>query len=918
MGTTIYDSSTLIRCPNCSSEVDDGAAACAWCGQAISSLSQLPTGLASPSVAAKARRRPVSSVVGRLASSDAIGASGFTPGTVLAERYRIIGLIGRGGMGEVYRADDLKLGQPVALKFLPKHLSADKGRLERFFAEVRNARQVAHPNVCRVYDIAEIDGEHFLSMEYVDGEDLASLLKRIGRLPPDKALDLARQLCAGLAAAHDRGILHRDLKPANVMLDGRGRARIMDFGLAVAGGEGAAEGETSGTPAYMAPEQFAGKGASVRSDLYALGLVLYELSTGRRAFDAVTIAGYRKKHAEETPTRPSVVLPDFDSAVERVILRCIEKDPTQRPSSATQVAAALPGGDPLAAALAAGETPSPEMVAAAGQRGGIEPSRARWLLLGLAATLALSIVWTPRANVASFVGLEKSPEVLRENAREILRSVGVGRPADSADTFLTDFDFLRWTAAHGGFRGDLSRDALSFAYRQSPLPLAPFDANNGPFPMPRVTELDPPPVQAGMAEVLTDPRGRLQRLAIVPPQREKESGPIPETDWAALFRQAGLDMNRFAPVEPRWTPRGYTSVRAAWEGPHPEHPGVTMRVEAASYRGRPVSFQWIGPWTRPDRDPEGSSGTEAGGLVFQGILVFLVIGSAVVARRNVRAGRGDRRGAARIGTAVIVLQGAMWVLGAHHVAASDEVWIFINGLCNAVGLGASFWMLYLALEPFARRRWPEMLISWSRALSGKWRDPLVGRDLLLGATVGIASGLIMGPARVLLPLRLGLPGPQPHPFQDMPPSNPGMVVSALLSTLLLSAFWVLGIVFLLVLTRAVVRREWIAGLLVTLLYGAIYLGSSGGAFTLSLAVLSVGILVFMTVRFGVLPAIMVETCRRIFGYRILSSDPSNWTFYVGMVAVAAVLAVAFWATKAALAGRPLFGGLALEERAATD
>ena len=358
----------MIRCPNCSAEVEDGAAACASCGQPLSSVSQLPTGLASPSVASAARRKPVPSVIGRLASSDTLEGEGFTPGTVIAERYRVIGLIGRGGMGEVYRADDLKLGQPVALKFLPRSLANDRGRLDRFFTEVRMARQVSHPNVCRVYDIAEVDGQHFLSMEYVDGEDLASLLKRIGRLPPDKALDVARQLCAGLAAAHDRGVLHRDLKPANVMLDGRGRARITDFGLAAVAGEAPSDDDLAGTPAYMAPEQFAGKGASVRSDLYALGLLLYELYTGKRAVDAVTIAGYRKKHAEDAPTAPSSVVKDMDPAVERVILRCIEKDPAQRPASATQVAAALPGGDPLAAALAAGETPSPEMVAAAGDR----------------------------------------------------------------------------------------------------------------------------------------------------------------------------------------------------------------------------------------------------------------------------------------------------------------------------------------------------------------------------------------------------------------------------------------------------------------------------------------------------------------------------------------------------------------------
>lgn len=173
---------------------------------------------------------------GWLTSSDAISHGRFAPGTVLAERYRIVGLLGRGGMGEVYRADDLKLGQQVALKFLPFDLAHDAARLARFHTEVRLSRQIAHPNVCRVYDVGEVDGTTFLSMEYVDGEDLSSLLRRIGRLPEDKASEFGRQLCAGVAAAHARGVLHRDLKPANVMIDGRGSVRIMDFGLAVAAG----------------------------------------------------------------------------------------------------------------------------------------------------------------------------------------------------------------------------------------------------------------------------------------------------------------------------------------------------------------------------------------------------------------------------------------------------------------------------------------------------------------------------------------------------------------------------------------------------------------------------------------------------------------------------------------------------------
>ena len=213
----------------------------------------------------------------------------FIAGTVLSARYRIVGLLGRGGMGEVYKAEDLTLHQLVALKFLPPTLSNDGAMLARFHREVRTARHVTHPNVCRVHDIGEalIDGSpvHFLSMEYIDGEDLAALLRRINHLPHEKSIELSRQLCSGLAAAHEAGMVHRDLKPANVMLDGRGRARIMDFGLSDLADELRVD-EASGTPAYMAPEQLRGQPATTASDIYALGLVLYEVFTGHRPFES--------------------------------------------------------------------------------------------------------------------------------------------------------------------------------------------------------------------------------------------------------------------------------------------------------------------------------------------------------------------------------------------------------------------------------------------------------------------------------------------------------------------------------------------------------------------------------------------------------------------------------------------------------
>lgn len=164
-------------------------------------------------------------------TTGSLDSGNFVAGTILASRYRIIGLLGKGGMGEVYKAEDIKLSQIVALKFCLIS-SKRQNALERFIGEVRTARQVSHPNVCRVFDIGEIDGRHFLSMEFIDGDDLSSLLRRIGRLPSERAVEIARQLCVGLSAIHQAGILHRDFKPANVIIDGKGKARITDFGIA--------------------------------------------------------------------------------------------------------------------------------------------------------------------------------------------------------------------------------------------------------------------------------------------------------------------------------------------------------------------------------------------------------------------------------------------------------------------------------------------------------------------------------------------------------------------------------------------------------------------------------------------------------------------------------------------------------------
>ncbi len=348
-----------MHCRFCGSEVTDAADACPSCGTLFPALAvdafegadldrtpESPNGLPGDlAAAAPTAQRPAGESATEIGGGPPeIEASRFLPGSVLAERYRIVSLLGKGAMGEVYRADDLKLAMPVALKFLPEAQEHDQGRMARFLGEVKIARQVTHPNVCRVFDVGEVDGHPFLSMEYIDGEDLASLLRRIGRLPGAKAAELGREMAGGLAAVHREGILHRDLKPANLMIDGRGRARITDFGIA-----GLAESihgaEVSvGTPAYMSPEQFAGEEVSVRSDLYALGLVLYELFTGQRAFDGSSLEVLAQRR-QAAPAPPTSVVEGLDPAVERVILRCLERNPRDRPSSAEAVAAALAEGE---------------------------------------------------------------------------------------------------------------------------------------------------------------------------------------------------------------------------------------------------------------------------------------------------------------------------------------------------------------------------------------------------------------------------------------------------------------------------------------------------------------------------------------------------------------------------------------------
>ena len=891
-----------MNCPRCQKSIPQGDSSCPACGFSYDEATQK---LDSPPSKSSDRRS--------FTSFDSIDDARFVPGTILADRYRIVGLLGKGGMGEVYRADDLKLAQPVALKFLPDHLLSDGGALARFHREVRVARQVSHKNVCRVYDIGEVDGRLFLSMEFIKGEELSSLLRRIGRLPQDKALQLARQICAGLAAAHDVGFLHRDLKPANIMIDGEGNARILDFGLGGLTGEFAEEEIRAGTPAYMAPEQIEGKEQTVQSDVYSLGLVLYELFTGKRAFEAPSLHDLIKlRRSDATPTTPTSLVKDLDPQIEKIIDRCIQRDPEQRPSSALQVAAALPGGDPLAAALAAGETPSPEMVAAAPMEGVLKPAIGIALLAVFVVTVLLGSWLTKYAFVYRLTPLNQSPEVLRAHARDIIARLGyTDPPLDSADGIILGDNYFRYIDARdkSATRWDRLRTEspgpYRFWYRQSPR----YFISSGDL------SVDNPALDvSGMTSMYLDMEGRLHWFVRVPPQREAADETQGAPDWSVAFREAGLDLASFKPAPSTWIPLHAYDARSAWDGVDPKHAENNVHVEAASFRGKPIYFETIYPWDQPARQEQPP---ESGGqriFIFSVIAVFMIalFGSALLARQNLMLGRGDLSGAARLGFVYFTVRILFWVFEVHHNGfIQNEFPVFFVHMASSVFTGFFLWLLYVALEPFVRRRWPRRIISWNRLLRGDYRDPLVGRDILIGAAAGGVLILISK----LTPLVLRSIG-RPYDLMDNPGSDVlasffwGRFASQLTAALFLSFI----AMFLLLLFMVILRREWLAVIvlwMVLTMFGMLVEQTSLTG--LPATMLASAITLFIVYRFGLLALCATLFFAHLWVFYPMTTDFGAWYATDFVIGAVLCLALAGYGFYLSLGGQSLFGGKLLDD-----
>jgi hypothetical protein len=904
-----------VTCRTCAKDVPDSSRFCLSCGAELNGGVALVTQTVAapaptPAPASTPRPSRTPSHLHLSSSSGSLAEGRFVPGALLADRYRIVALLGRGGMGEVYRAHDLTLGQEVALKFLPEAASRNPAAMARFYNEVRIARQVSHPNVCRVYDLGDVDGQPYLSMEYVDGEDLGSLLRRIGRLPSDKAIEIARQLCAGLAAAHAKGVLHRDLKPANIMLNGRGQVVVTDFGLAALANEIPGDEIRNGTPAYMAPEQLAGKEVSVQSDIYSLGLVLYEVFTGKRAFEASTLAELVRLHTETAPVSPSTLVKELDPLVENTILRCLDPEPSNRPQSALAVAARLPGGDPLAAALAAGETPSPQIVAASGGTAALP-----WkiavpnLAVAMAGLMAFAIL-TATFSLIEKAQLTKSPEVLSDKARELIEHLGYTEPpGDSAYAFEDNQDFedaIEKADAPFPQWDEIARSRpspLKFWYRQSPEPMLALGIYGSDLIPGEIQENDPKPTMSGMIDVQLDPQGRLTYLEALPPERENPPAKPPAPDWNALFTAAGLDMAKFKPATAEWASLAASDVRQAWSGEWPGYRNRPLHVEGATWHGRPVFFSLTGPWNSSARmrssKPE-STGDRITEILLDIVLFVPIFSAAFVARWNFVRGKGDRRGAMRLAILIFGLHMALWVFLAHFSSVMNFALLLVLAISYSLFWGGTVWVLYLAVEPYVRRYWPQAIVSWTRALSGRWRDPLVGRDVLYGAVLGILfcdlyglryhlAGLFGAPPPSLTS---GLLGSTRHALGAWFSHIPDSISSTLILFLILFLF------------RVLLRKSWLAAAAFILLFTVLKSASSSyPAVDWPIMIILYTALAFGALRFGLVTLTVALYAADLALNIPLTLNPSAWYFTNATLALATIAALAIWGFYTALAGQ---------------
>jgi serine/threonine-protein kinase len=813
-------------------------------------------------------------------------------GTMIAGRYRLVSPLGRGGMGVVYRAEDTELGQTIALKFLGPKLQEKPESIDLLRREVRIARQITHPNVVRIFDLGTSDGETFISMEFVAGEDLQSLVRRVGPLPGNKVLQIARQLAAGLAAAHEAGVLHRDLKPANVMIDGAGNVRILDFGIAAPLDDEQALRRLSGTPGFLAPELLAGQKPSQQSDLFAWGMVVYFAAAGRMpAADDLRGAGDRSDRNW---------LPGVSDDLAACVESCLQSNPALRPKTARSVWSSL--GDPLNEALESGHMPSPELVSAA-----LSWNPSAQMVDGLLGAglvlLVLILLLADRTLFLTRCGLVKSPTALQEIAQQVLVDLGHAAPTESVLTGVTlDTDSLQYVRAHPQIStawkkvtsGELP--AVWFWYRQGdprlPRPDLPNEANG------RIPQLAP-----GAAFVRLDGRGKLLSLQVAAdsPGDQPASTPV---GWQRLFELAGLPWGEFREISATVPPLFADAVHS-WEGMSPTDANQPVTVTAASLRGRIVYFEVTQPWAAR---PATAVGLERGRqstryLAVRTALWLVVISVAAgLAWRHVQQGHVDWRGAWRV-TAVVLILGILdWLCGSRHTfAVSEELAAAFYWLNLIVFSGVIAGVAYLAVEPSARRWWPWSIVTIRRLLDGQLQDRAIWADALLGVVVGLLSVCL----RQFCTLINQLFNVPVSGLNDFDPSQNLLdhfglryKVAVMISALLLAVIDSLLMLTLVVALKRATKSTPIAAVLVVLLLTALAIVGRGIISPVDWLArgLLLSIAAWLLLRHGLLATIAALATFYAINNAPLTLDWSKWHAATGFVVVATVtvVIVALW------------------------
>lgn len=632
----------------------------------------------------------------------------WRPGDLVADRYRLEYVVGRGGMGEVFAAHDRLLDKRVALKVLR---IADTSLLRR---EVTLSHKVTHPFVCRVYDLGQVDGQVFLTMEYVNGQTLERLLRQVRQFTPQRAQTLAVQVCLGLEAAHEQRVYHRDLKPSNVLIDEQGNVRLADFGLAAAADDD--QPPDGGTIAYMSPEQLSGGDVTGSSDIYSLGLLLFEIFTGRRICQQIqTRAALLERHELHIEEQDGFY--QLPPEVGETIAACVQFSPQDRPVSVAAVRKRL--------------TNQAETLDSIARRNWSWGKRRA--VLCMAMFLIAFVALLSLADRATLLGraAPKAPDALQERAEEVLAMVRETAPVDRARGYISQ---------SAGYH--LPPDTVAFFYRESPVPLVP----NQFFPIDYrfwhsftvgcVTLENPAPLVPGMGSVILDKDGGLLRLEIVPIASASEPTQVFLLDaWRDHLPQATSKLTWISSNADDLPPGSALSSdrRIAWVG-HDDSGKPLWRLVIAERAGQLV-FLECSPLVASVSPPERSAIPTQ---FFFGVLAF----SLGVAAWNLRRRACDVGNSVKVALAIFLLSLVGHLCIGHHHFSVHGFDILEIGLAMSLYVAFVGWVAYVATEPFVRRYLPDTFISWGRLLAGRISDPLIARDVLVGLTLATVSRLL--------------------------------------------------------------------------------------------------------------------------------------------------------------------------------